>query len=335
MKNWRGLLKADPSDWLLEADNPSVRYFTLTRILDLPEKHKDVRKARQRVMEIGAVPAILTRQQAGGNWDDPRAFYTGKYRSTVWQLIILAELGAAGDDPRVKRVCEFILERSQDRSTGGFAQHAAGRTGGGLASEVIPCLTGNMVWSLRRLGYAHDERVRRGAAWLAEYLRFDDGESGPPTGWRYESRESCYGRHTCFMTVVKGLKALADIPESRRSVTVKRCIDNGVEFLLRHHVYKSSHDPTKVAKPGWTRFGFPKMWQTDVLEMLLILTGLGVRDKRMREAIDLVVSKQDDHGRWQLEDPFNDRFDARLEVRGKPSKWVTLNALTILKRHLG
>jgi hypothetical protein len=332
MKTWRKLLRTDPTDWLLEDDNPSVRYFTLTRILDLPERHKDVREARQKIMEIGVVPAILAKQQAGGNWEDPRAFYTGKYRSTVWQLIILAELGAAGDDPRVKRACEFILERSQDRSTGGFAHHTAERTGGGRATEVIPCLTGNMVWSLRRLGYGNDERVRRGVDWLAEYLRFDDGESRPPADWRYKRFESCYGRHTCFMTVVKGLKALADIPESRRSAAVKRCIESSVEFLLKHHVYKSSHDPTKVAKPGWTRFGFPKMWSTDVLEILLILTRLGIDDKRMQGAIDLVVSRQNELGRWLLQDTFNDRFHVRIEAKGKPSKWVTLNALTVLKR---
>jgi hypothetical protein len=335
MRDWRKLLKADPTDWLLEEDDPSVRYFTLTRILDLPEKHQNVRKARQRIMEIGVVPAILAKQQPGGNWEDPRAFYTGKYRSTVWQLIILAELGAAGDDPRVKRACEFVLDRSQDRTSGGFAVHTAERTGGGRATEVIPCLTGNMVWSLRRFGYARDKRVQRGVDWLAEYLRFDDGETRPPADWRYKRFEACYGRHTCFMTVVKGLKALADVPESAQSAEVKRCIENSVEFLLKHYVYKSSHDPKKVAKPGWTRFGFPKMWQTDALEILLILTRLGVRDKRMQEAIDLVVAKQDDHGRWLLKDTFNDRFQVRIEIKGKPSKWVTLNALTVLKRHYG
>ena len=335
MKDWRRLLKTDPTDWLLEKSNPSVRYFTLTRILDLPEKHKDVRKARQQIMRTGVVPAILAKQQAGGNWQDPRAFYMGKYRSTVWQLIILAELGAAAEDPRVRRACEFILERSQDRSTGGFACHSAERTGGGRATEVIPCLTGNMVWSLRRLGYENDERVRRGVDWLAEYLRFDDGESRPPADWRYKRFEACYGRHTCFMTVVKGLKALADIPESERSAAAKRCIGNSVEFLLKHHVYKSSHNPAKVAKPGWTRLGFPKMWQTDVLEILLILTKLGIKDKRMQEAIDLVIAKQDEQGRWLLQDTFNDRFQVRIEVKGKPSKWVTLNALTVLKRHYG
>jgi response regulator RpfG family c-di-GMP phosphodiesterase len=35
------------------------------------------------------------------------------------------------------------------------------------------------------------------------------------------------------MGVVKGLKALAEVPSDKRSPAVKRCIKNGVEFLLR------------------------------------------------------------------------------------------------------
>jgi hypothetical protein len=51
----------------------------------------------------------------------------------------------------------------------------------------------------------------------------------------------------------------------------------------------------------------------------------------MREAVDLVVSKQDDQGRWKLERTFNGRFQVNIEQKGKPSKWITLNALKALK----
>jgi len=70
----------------------------------------------------------------------------------------------------------------------------------------------------------------------------------------------------------------------------------------------------------------------DVLEILGILTKLGYHDQRMQEAIDLVVSKQDDLGRWRLERSFNGRFQVNIEQEDKPSKWITLKALTLLKR---
>ncbi len=335
MNKWREHLKSDATEWLLEEDNPAVRYFALKRLLGLSERHKDVRRARDQIMEAGAVPAILGKQQPAGNWGEERAFYTGKYHSTVWQLIILAEHAADAADPRVQRACEFILDRSQDRSTGGFAMHTAERTGGGRPTEVIPCLTGNMVWSLWLLGHQQDPRVQQGVDWLARYLRFDDGESRPGSDWPYNRWEMCFGRHSCFMGVVKGLKALAEIPEEDRSAEVRGCIGNCIEFLLKHHVYKKSHDTGKTARPGWTRFGFPRMWQTDIVEILLILTGLGVRDPRMQDAVDLMLSKQDANGRWLLKDSFNHSFLVKIETKEKPSKWVTLNALTVLKRYYG
>ena len=77
------------------------------------------------------------------------------------------------------------------------------------------------------------------------------------------------------------------------------------------------------------------MWNTDVLEILGILTRLGYRDERMQEAIDLVMAKQDGQGRWKLENTFNGRFQFNIEQKGQPSKWVTLNALRVLKKFYG
>ena len=77
------------------------------------------------------------------------------------------------------------------------------------------------------------------------------------------------------------------------------------------------------------------MYQTDVLEILGILTGLGCRDDRMQEAIDVVVSRQDSDGRWKLADTFNGRFQVDIESKGQPSKWITLRALKVLKGYYG
>ena len=65
------------------------------------------------------------------------------------------------------------------------------------------------------------------------------------------------------------------------------------------------------------QFGFPVMLNTNALEILGILTKLGYRDKRMHEAFDLVVSKQDEKGRWRLERSFNGRFQVNIEQEGK------------------
>jgi hypothetical protein len=333
MSDWKSVLKADPRDWLLEKDNPSVRYFALTGILDKTEDDLEVKESKEEIMKIGVVPEILAKQNNGGYWETPRNFYTAKYKGTVWQLLILAELGANGEDERIRKACEFILANSQDPESGGFSLGgSAARTGGARHNGVIPCLTGNMVWSLIRFGYLEDPRVQSGINWITTYQRFDDGIDEAPTGWPYDRFEMCWGKHTCHMGAVKTLKALAEIPAEKRTREVKNTIKKGVEYMLIHHIHKRSHDLTRVSKPGWRRFGFPLMYQTDVLEVLGILTKLGYKDKRMQEAVDLVISKQDDQGRWKLESTFNERFQVNIELKGEPSKWITLNALKVLKR---
>jgi hypothetical protein len=49
----------------------------------------------------------------------------------------------------------------------------------------------------------------------------------------------------------------------------------------------------------------------------------------------LVVSKQDEHGRWKLENTFNGKFQVDIERKGEPSKWITLNALKVIKGFYG
>jgi hypothetical protein len=333
--DWKSVLNADPVDWLLEKDNPSVRYFTLSQILDKPQNSPEVQEAKKEIMTVGVVPQILAKQADGGYWEAPEKFYTAKYKGTVWQLIILAEFGADGQDARIKKACEFILNNSQDHKSGGFSAWLSVKVGGGRYSGVLPCLTGNMVWSLIRLGFLGDPRVQRGVEWIVKYQRFDDGEAYPPKVWPYEKATSCFGKHSCHMGVVKALKALAEIPAEQRSAGVVDAIERGVEYLLKHHIYKRSHNLSKVSKPGWLRLGFPLMYQTDVLEILGILTSLGCKDERMQEAVDLVLSKQDDKGMWKLENTFNGRFQTSIEQKGDSSKWVTLNALKALKNFYG
>jgi len=333
MNKWKSLLKADPTDWLLEKSNPSVRYFTLRDILEKSENDPELKKTKQDIMMTGLVPAILAKQKKEGYWENPECFYTAKYKGTVWQLLILAELGADGKNNHVKRAYEFILENSQDKESAGFAHSTSAKKGGGRHNEVIPCLTGNILWSFIRLGYLGDPRVQRGIKWITTYQRFDDGIKESPKGWPYDRlKAACLGRHTCHMGAVKALKALTEIPENERSTDVKNTIEKGAEYLLIHHIYKRSHDLNRIAKPGWLKFGFPLMYQTDVLEILGILTQLGYKDERMQDAIDILISKKDNQGKWILENTFNGRFQVNIEQKGKQSKWITLNAIRALKR---
>lgn len=333
MDNWKTLLKADPTNWLLEENNPSVRYFTLKNILDRSDDDEEVRFAKSEIMQTGIVPDILQKQREPEYLQAYSRFYTYKYKGLVWSLITLAELGAEAT-PQIKEQCEYLLENSQERQDGGFSQNTAVRTGGGRITEVIPCLTGNMVWSLIRFGYLDDPRLQKALEWINRFIRFNDGVANDPQVPPYDHNEMCWGSHTCHMGVVKILKGLSSIPLERRTKEINDTIQKATEFILIHHIYKRSHNLNRKSKPGWLKFGFPLMYQTDILEILDILTELGIQDSRMDDAIDIVVAKQDDMGRWKTENTYNsDRLLIPMGQINDQNKWITLRAIRIMKRY--
>jgi hypothetical protein len=74
----------------------------------------------------------------------------------------------------------------------------------------------------------------------------------------------------------------------------------------------------------------PVVLDDDTLEVLSLLTKLGYKDMRMQDAVDLMISKQNDD-ETSLGNTFNGRVQVAIERKGKPSKWITLNALRVLK----
>jgi hypothetical protein len=321
-------------EWLLETENPSVRYFTMVDLLDRPGDHREVIAARQAIMTTGDVPRLLESQTEGGYWGKIGGFYHPTYTGAVWRFMLLAEFGADGSHPQIGKVAEHLFDRSQTE-TGGFASNDIGNPR--RAERGLPCLTGNLAWSYIRLGFLDDPRLQKAIDWIVRFSRFDDGETSEWPDWLPQNPDDgCWGKHTCLRAVVAWLQALAEIPPERRSPAVQETLAAGVEYLLIHHVYKHSHDLSKPIS-SYQQIGFPLFVDNDLLRMLLVLTKLGVRDERMQEAVDLLRRKQHKLGRWKQQHNYPKTIKGRVipvpvTAKGQPSKWVTLKALTVLKR---
>jgi len=59
MDNWKSKLNDNSITWLLEDNNPSVKYFTLIDVLEKAKNNPEVRKIKEEIMKKGAVPKIL------------------------------------------------------------------------------------------------------------------------------------------------------------------------------------------------------------------------------------------------------------------------------------
>jgi len=77
----------------------------------------------------------------------------------------------------------------------------------------------------------------------------------------------------------------------------------------------------------WLAFGVPRGW--DLLSALRALAAHGYgHDLRFVTLLDLFLARQDEQGRWLCGSVSR---TWPLEKRNQPSKWVTLNALRLLK----
>jgi hypothetical protein len=336
---WREHVRADPLPWLLAGETPAVRAATLQRLLGVPPDAPEVVAARSAAMGAAPIASILAAQDPAGWWVKPGPGYSPKYRSTVWQVIFLDQLGADGADPRVGRACDYVLAWTAVPG-GGFGAAGTVAQAQPPPSRVIHCLNGNLVRALVGFGRLDDERVRAAVEWAARAITGDgvdrwyaSGTSGP--GFACGANEGL----PCAWGGVKELAGLARVPPGRRSPLVRRAVAQGVEFLF-------SRDPVVADYPmgwgnttpngAWFKPGFPLAYVADVLQALEVLAELGHgRDPRLARALAWLEGLQDADGRWRNRYAYNHKTWADVERQGAVSKWVTLRACTVLRAAYG
>lgn len=312
-------------DWLLEDEQPSVRYFTLVDLLGRKEDDAEVRQARSGIPRVGWGAQLLSRQKPKGYWEarEPTNFrgwarflQFPQFGSTMWPALVLSDLGLTSRDPRIRKAAELFFDYKL-RLSSPF----------NFFTEEV-CAVGNLARMLTRFGYGDDRRVQKLYAWMIE----DQRENG---GW------NCAPDRPGTLDCWEALAALSALPRSHRTRTMESAIHRGVEFYLERNLYREGkrYDP-------WFRFHYPVHYFYDVLVGLDVVTGLGYSDdRRLRPALKVLTEKRRPDGTWVL-DAVHPDVDAglkkdyegkefkpwSLEPVGRPSKWITLTALRVQRR---
>lgn len=307
-------------NWLLsEESDASVRHCVLREILDKPADDAAVVQARKQIGRKGWAAQILRAQHPQGQWDTPgtsaRELYRPKYIATNWRLLVLSDLGVNGKHPRVDRAVDLFFRRFSG-AKGGL---------GGRSSEV--CFTGNAVRMLVRFGHLEDPRVGSAIDWLVRHQKSDGG-------WH------CFRSSTGTLDGWEAMAAFAALPPGARSARILRAIERGATFYLERGLLREGR--TRYAP--WRRLHYPIHYYYDLLVGLDFMTSLGYGDDpRMRPALDLLEGMRNRDGTWNLDALHPDTEDPQyqirgpfyplgLEVPGRPSRWITTTALSVLKR---
>jgi hypothetical protein len=336
MMSWQTQLKGDSLTWLLEQDSPGVRYLALRDLLDCPPDDPELVAARAEAFVTGPIAAILTEMNEAGYWAEPGPGYNPKYRSTVWSLVMLSQLGAlAKHDERIARACAYLLDHAL--TEGGHF------TASGAPSGTADCLQGELCAAMLDLGY-DDPRLDRAFEWMARSVT---GEGVASSHERHATvryyASKCGPLFTCGSNnklpcawgAVKVMLAFSKLPPQRRTPVINRAIQAGLDFLLGTDPAEATYPTGYSDKPSgnWWKFGFPVFYVTDLLQNVEALVALGCgADARLAHALDVIRQKQDDQGRWSLEYDYTGKTWVDFGVKKRPNKWVTLRALRVLKQ---
>ncbi|MFQ6013549.1 MAG: hypothetical protein ACE5LS_07900 [Thermoplasmata archaeon] len=309
-------------NWLLEEEEPSIRYLTLTEILLRPEDDPEVQASREKIGVRGWAADILAKQHPEGRWVGEESLYRPKYLSTNWMLLILSDLGLTRSNPQIDVACRLWMER--------FAKEGGGFGAEGMKTGHL-CIVGNTARALVKFGYADDPHVRSAFEWLVDH----QDKNG---GW------NCFGRGR-NLDSWEGLSAFAVYPRQRWTAGMRRAVERGAEFYLERELHRQGghYEP-------WYRFHYPVHYYYDLLVGLDFMTALGYGDDpRLGYAVSLLKEKRRSDGKWELDAIHPDLEGSKmedwyrknpkraptpfaLERPGEASKMITLKASRVLNR---
>jgi len=332
---WLKQVNDSPVDWLMQSDAAGVSYLTLRNVLGRLLDDPELDEARAAAHTDGPIAGVLAAMEPEGYWVKPGPGYGPKYRSTVWAIILLAQLGASVEcDERIQRACGYLLDHAlADGGQFSYNREARG---------TFDCLQGNLCAALMELG-CDDPRLAGAFEWMARTVTGEamaplKDHHAPLRYYRYKCGPNfaCGANDglPCAWGAAKVMLALSRWPEERRTPLIRAAIEQGVQFLLSTDPAKAMYRERTGGQPhkGWFDLSFPVFYLTDVLQLVEALTGLGYgQDPRLANALEFVLSKQDAQGRWPLERRLTQSTWGSFGRLGQPNPWVTVRALTALR----
>ncbi|HCK65147.1 MAG TPA: hypothetical protein DHW49_02685 [Anaerolineae bacterium] len=304
-------------NWLLDSD-PSIRWQVMQDLMDAPAD--EVAKERAKVATEGWGAQLLALQGTDGKWAGTA--WNHGWNSTMHVLWLLYHLGLDPTSAKTQHALRLVREYVTWQGSG----PPECDNNPFFSGEIEPCINGQVATASAYFGQDVSGIINR---LHSEQLR--DG------GWNCEAENG--STRSSFNTTICVLEALLEYEKlncKNQEVTAARL--RGQEYLLERHLFKRKSTGEVIEKDrkggnAWASFAFPTWWRYDILRGLEYLRNAQVTpDERIAEAIEVVISKRDNDGKWLLDVQYQGIMPVEInEGEGKPSRWNTLRALRVLK----
>lgn len=293
-------------------------------LLDAPESAW--RAERRKVETEGWGARLLSFQDDDGQWAGG-AFAPSDFDWSEWKTVgqpwtatcfALTQLREFGLDPasdRARRTVELVGRNSRwDQGSQPYWE-----------GEVEECINGRTVADGAYFGVDVMPIVQRLV-----------GEMQPDGGWNCER---CNGSvRSSFATTINVLEGLLEYEIATGGTEASRAArESGEAYLLRRGLFRRAATG-EPADDAFLALLYPNRWRYDILRALDYFRASGMQspgarpDERLGEAIGVLRSKRDESGVWLLDWQTPGQVWFHMDDGpGKPSPWITLRALRVLR----
>jgi len=298
--------------WLLDSD-PAIRWQVLRDLTE--EESNAVAVERSRVETEGWGAQLLARQSRAGEWGGPNE--DRGLLITLYSLVVLMDLGLDPASKQARKVIERVDKQLVFKPLNNRPF---------LHGETEPCINGRILAVGAYFKAPNDALANQ---LLGQQL--EDGgwncEAVEPSAKHPKSQRSSFHTTIC---VLEGLLAYEQAGRKRTAVT--RAREKAENYLLERRMFRSLRTG-EVIDERWLRFSFPTFWHYDILRGLDYLRNAGIKpDSRVREAVEIVIERRHQNGRWPLNLLHRERIPLETETDvGRASRWNTLRALRVLR----
>ena len=229
---------------------------------------------------------------------------------TLYSLVVLMDLGLEPGSKQARKMIDRVEQQLAFKRLNNRPF---------LDGETEPCINGRIL--------AIGSYFKGPSAALANQLLGEQLEDG---GWNCEAPKS---RRSSFHSTICVLEGLLEYERAGpKSVAVTKARKRAENYLLERRMFRSLRTGEVISK-RWLRFSFPAFWHYDVLRGLDYLRNAGIKpDSRVRDAIETVMERRHQNGRWPLNLLHPEYIPLEMETSvGRASRWNTLRALRVLR----
>ncbi|WP_430966699.1 hypothetical protein [Spongiimicrobium sp. 2-473A-2-J] len=296
--------------WLLEGD-VAIQYQVHRDLLGNEKK-----SLQDRIANEGWGKQFLSKRKSNGHWGDK--FYQPKWISTHYTLLDLRYLNLNPDNELVKESIEQVLDTS-------IAADGGIQLGPSTAHRSDVCVNG-MFLNYASYFNTPEEELHTIVDSILYEIMPDGGFNCRTTrsGAKHSSLHST-------ISVIEGLNEFQKTGYTYRMNDISSAKKSAEEFILTHRLFLSDRTGEIIHK-DFLKLSYPSRWRYDILRALDYFQNRGRKwDKRMHEALAVVLKKQNKNGTWNVQAAHPGQVHFVMEKAGQPSRWNTLRVMRVLK----